>query len=59
VLLAASSFLKGIGGHYFEDWNEAQVVSKRPTDFSGGVAPYTLNPVNAERLWRISLGLGA
>jgi NAD(P)-dependent dehydrogenase (short-subunit alcohol dehydrogenase family) len=57
VLLAASPLLQGIGGRYFEDCNEAQFVSKRPTDFSGGVAPYALDPENAERLWRMSLEL--
>jgi NAD(P)-dependent dehydrogenase (short-subunit alcohol dehydrogenase family) len=57
VLLAASPLLKGIGGRYFEDCNEAPVVRKRPVDFSGGVAPYGLDPANAERLWSIALRL--
>jgi NAD(P)-dependent dehydrogenase (short-subunit alcohol dehydrogenase family) len=57
VLLAASPLLKGIGGRYFEDCNEAPVVRKRPVDFSGGVAPYALDPANAERLWSIALKL--
>jgi NAD(P)-dependent dehydrogenase (short-subunit alcohol dehydrogenase family) len=47
VLLAASPLLAGIGGRYFEDCNESAVVSQRPTDFSGGVAPYALDPLNA------------
>jgi hypothetical protein len=57
VLLAASPLLAGIGGRYFEDCNEAPVVQRRPADFSGGVAPYALDPANAERLWSIALEL--
>jgi NAD(P)-dependent dehydrogenase (short-subunit alcohol dehydrogenase family) len=57
VLLAASPLLNGIGGRYFEDCNEASLVHRRPTDFSGGVAPYALDPANAERLWSIALEL--
>jgi len=54
VLLAASPLLNGIGGRYFEDCNEAPVVQRRPTDFSGGVAPYAVDPANAERLWLVA-----
>ena len=50
VLLAASPLLEGIGGRYFEDCNEALAVVRRPTDFSGGVAPYALSEDNATRL---------
>jgi NAD(P)-dependent dehydrogenase (short-subunit alcohol dehydrogenase family) len=57
VLLATSDLLEGIGGRYFENCNEAKTVTHRPTDFSGGVAPYALDPDNAVRLWNISLGL--
>ncbi len=57
VLLAASPLLAGIGGRYFEDCNEAPVVSRRPTDFSGGVAPYAIDPANAERLWDVATEL--
>jgi NAD(P)-dependent dehydrogenase (short-subunit alcohol dehydrogenase family) len=57
VLLAASPLLEGIGGRYFEDCNEAQTVARRPTDFSGGVAPYALDGDNAHRLWEVSLRL--
>jgi NAD(P)-dependent dehydrogenase (short-subunit alcohol dehydrogenase family) len=57
VLLAASPLLEGIGGRYFEDCNEAPTVAQRPTDFSGGVAPYALDGDNARRLWEISLRL--
>jgi NAD(P)-dependent dehydrogenase (short-subunit alcohol dehydrogenase family) len=54
VLVAASPLLDGVGGRYFEDCNEADFVSKRPTDLSGGVAPYALNAENAERLWLLA-----
>jgi hypothetical protein len=54
VLLAASPLPEAIGGRYFEDCNESPVVAERPTDFSGGVAPYALDSENAERLWRVS-----
>lgn len=57
VLLAASPLVEGIGGIYFEDCNESHRVSKRPTDFSGGVAPYALDAENAERLWDVALKL--
>lgn len=57
VLLAASPLLDGIGGRYFEDCNEAPVVAERPADFSGGVAPYALDPDNAARLWDIGVEL--
>ncbi len=32
-------------------------VEQRPTDFSGGVAPYALDPEYAERLWDVALKL--
>ena len=54
VLLAASPLLEGIGGRYFEDCAEARVVSERPADFSG-VAPYAVDPANAQRLWELAL----
>lgn len=53
VLLAGSPFLDGIGGRYFEDCNEARVVYKRPADFAG-VAPYAIDPDNAQRLWNVA-----
>ncbi|MBS7456013.1 SDR family NAD(P)-dependent oxidoreductase [Coralloluteibacterium stylophorae] len=52
VLLAASPLLDGVGGRYFEDCNEAAVVPRRTTEFSG-CAPYALDADNAERLWRM------
>ncbi|MET0937039.1 MAG: hypothetical protein ABWX83_13685, partial [Luteibacter sp.] len=56
VLLAASPWLEGVGGRYFEDCNEAPVVTKRPADYSG-VAHYAVNAVNAQRLWEVALQL--
>jgi len=57
VLLAASPLLEGISGLYFEDCNEAQQVTKRPSDFTGGYAGYGLDLENAERLWNLSMKL--
>jgi NAD(P)-dependent dehydrogenase (short-subunit alcohol dehydrogenase family) len=54
VLVAASPLLDGIGGRYFVDCNEAEVVTHRTTDTTG-VAPYALDPGNADRLWEVSL----
>jgi NAD(P)-dependent dehydrogenase (short-subunit alcohol dehydrogenase family) len=56
VLLAASPLLDGIGGRYFVDCNEALTVARRTDDMSG-VAPYALDPGNADRLWEVSLRL--
>jgi NAD(P)-dependent dehydrogenase (short-subunit alcohol dehydrogenase family) len=56
VLLATSPQLEGFGGRYFEDCNEAQMVERRGAGISG-VAPYALDPINAERLWDLSLEL--
>jgi NAD(P)-dependent dehydrogenase (short-subunit alcohol dehydrogenase family) len=57
VLLATSPQLEGIGGRYFEDCNEAPVIQRRGEAGVGGVAPYALDPDNAERLWEVSLEL--
>lgn len=57
VLLAASPLVEGISGIYFEDCNESPIVTQRPDDFSGGVAPYAVNHDNAARLWEIGSGL--
>ncbi|OBF30368.1 oxidoreductase [Mycobacterium sp. ACS1612] len=59
VLLAASPLIDGVGGRYFENCNEAERVSRRGVPGSGGVAPYALDPANAERLWEISLRMVA
>jgi NAD(P)-dependent dehydrogenase (short-subunit alcohol dehydrogenase family) len=57
VLLGTSPQLDGIGGRYFEDCNEATVVNRRDEFGISGVAPYALDPANAERLWELSLKL--
>jgi NAD(P)-dependent dehydrogenase (short-subunit alcohol dehydrogenase family) len=57
VLLAAHPALQGIGGRYFEDCNEAEVIHRREANTIAGVAPYALDPANAERLWDVSLDL--
>ena len=55
VLLATAPDLEG--GRYFEDCREAQVVAGRGDSAFTGVAPYALDPANAERLWEVSLRL--
>jgi NAD(P)-dependent dehydrogenase (short-subunit alcohol dehydrogenase family) len=57
VLLAASPLLDGISGLYFEDCNQSQLVTSRPTDFTGGYAAYAVDPANAQRLWSVALKL--
>lgn len=54
VLLAASPLLEGVGGRYFDDCNEAVVVDHRDEFGISGVAPYALDPGNAQRLWELS-----
>lgn len=56
VFVATSPLLEGIGGRYFVDCNEADVVEKRTGDTTG-VAPYALDRENAERLWKLSTSL--
>jgi NAD(P)-dependent dehydrogenase (short-subunit alcohol dehydrogenase family) len=56
VLLATSPVLEGVGGRYFEDCNEAPVVTEF-VQFGGGVAAWALNPESAEHLWDRSLQL--
>jgi NAD(P)-dependent dehydrogenase (short-subunit alcohol dehydrogenase family) len=57
ALLATSPQLEGIGGRYFDDCNEAETLTRRPENTYNGVAPYALDPANAERLWDVSLGM--
>jgi NAD(P)-dependent dehydrogenase (short-subunit alcohol dehydrogenase family) len=57
VLLATYPALEGVGGRYFEDCNEAEVIHRREPDTLAGVAPYALDPDNAERVWEVSLEL--
>ena len=47
VLVATSPLLAGVGGRYFLDCNEAACVPRRTWDM-GGVAPYALDPGNAD-----------
>ena len=55
VLLAASPLVEDVGGGYFEDVNEAQVVDRRSAEMlATGVARYAVDPANAERLWAVS-----
>lgn len=56
VLLATSPALAGIGGRYFEDCREAEVVDEI-VDGISGVRDYALDPAAAERLWDISVEL--
>jgi NAD(P)-dependent dehydrogenase (short-subunit alcohol dehydrogenase family) len=51
VLLAASPFVEGISGRYFEDCNEAGL---HQPGIRRGVAAYAIDPENAGRLWKIS-----
>jgi NAD(P)-dependent dehydrogenase (short-subunit alcohol dehydrogenase family) len=53
VLLATSPQLEGAGGRYFDDCNESPLLEERGNSFHG-VAPYALDPANAERLWDVS-----
>jgi hypothetical protein len=53
VLLAASPDVEGVTGTYYEDCAEAPAVQQRE-GHTGGVAPYVLDPNNADRLWQIS-----
>ncbi len=55
VLLATSPQLEGVGGRYFEDCNEARLLTGRDDGGLGGVAPFALDPDNADRLWEESL----
>lgn len=53
VLLAASPLVEGVGGLYFEDGHEAQVVADI-VDGVRGVRDYALDPAAAERFWEES-----
>jgi NAD(P)-dependent dehydrogenase (short-subunit alcohol dehydrogenase family) len=61
VLLAASPLVEGIGGRYFENNDEAAVVTERAENLgrAGGVANYALDEDNASRLWREASSLTA
>ncbi|KUM99555.1 oxidoreductase [Streptomyces yokosukanensis] len=53
VLLATSPLLEGVGGRYFVDCNETDVVDRRSGTLHG-VARYAVDPDNARRLWTLS-----
>ncbi|WP_330335991.1 SDR family NAD(P)-dependent oxidoreductase [Streptomyces sp. NBC_00557] len=53
VLLATSPLLEGVGGRYFVDCNETEVVDRRSGTLHG-VARYAVDPDNARRLWTLS-----
>jgi len=58
VLLATSPVVEGIGGRYFDDCNEVPVLTERGEErIPHGVAPYALDPANADRLWELSTRL--
>jgi NAD(P)-dependent dehydrogenase (short-subunit alcohol dehydrogenase family) len=58
VLVATSPQLEGVGGRYFENCNEAELLDPdAPASSTTGVAPYALDPDNAQRLWELSLEL--
>ena len=56
VYLATSPNVEGVTGRYFEDCHEATQIYER-ADHTHGVAPYALDPSNAERLWHVSTEL--
>lgn len=52
VFLATSPQVQGIGGRYFEDCHEAEVVPELHGIW--GVLPHALDPDDARRLWDVS-----
>jgi NAD(P)-dependent dehydrogenase (short-subunit alcohol dehydrogenase family) len=56
TFLATAPELQGIGGRYYEDCHEADVVEEI-TDQVHGVCEYALDPDSARRLWDLSLDL--
>jgi len=59
VLLAGSPLVEGVGGRYFQDCSEAEVIEDAPVESflelpAGGVAAYALDPDAAARLWELS-----
>ncbi|MFF9362457.1 SDR family NAD(P)-dependent oxidoreductase [Streptomyces griseoluteus] len=56
VLLAASPLVNGVTGRYFEDCQEA---APHTPGVRRGVAAYAMDPVNARKLWDLSVRLTA
>ena len=56
VLLATAPELEGVGGRYFEDCHEAEVVEEI-RDGIHGVRAWALDPEAADRLWDVSTAL--
>ena len=55
VLLATSPLVEGIGGRYFEDNNEAEVVPGLHVVGAPGCNPHALDAADAAKLWDVSL----
>jgi NAD(P)-dependent dehydrogenase (short-subunit alcohol dehydrogenase family) len=55
VLLAASPLLDGVTGRYFEDNRESEPMDGGPEFTMTGVARWSIDPENADRLWDYSL----
>jgi NAD(P)-dependent dehydrogenase (short-subunit alcohol dehydrogenase family) len=57
VLVATSPQLEHIGGRYFEDCNQAELIRGDGdlSDHASGVAAYALDLDSADRLWELSL----
>lgn len=53
VLLATSPLLEGVGGRYFVDCDETEVIERRSGTLQG-VARYAVDPDNARRLWTLA-----
>lgn len=51
VLLAASPLLDGVSGRYYDDCQQAPIVTERGNGPFVGSAPYALDPTNADWLW--------
>ncbi len=50
VFVACSPLLKGVGGRYFVDCNEAEIADRS----ANSVASYAVDPEQAGRLWELS-----
>ncbi|WP_189635787.1 SDR family NAD(P)-dependent oxidoreductase [Rhizobium grahamii] len=57
VLLAGSPLVQGVNGQYFDDCHIAPVLPARPDGKLEGVAAYSLDGENADRLWQLATDL--